>query len=46
MPRDQKRVTTPAAAVAAGADYLVIGRTITEADNPIEVVDSIVSSIS
>lgn len=43
---DQKRVTTPAAAVAAGADYLVIGRAITEADNPIEVLDSIVTSIS
>ena len=43
---DQKRVTTPAAAVAAGADYLVIGRAITEADTPIEVLDSIVTSIS
>jgi len=39
-------VTTPAAAVAAGSDYLVIGRAITEAENPIEVVDSIVTSIS
>ena len=43
---DQKRVVTPAAAVAAGADYLVIGRAIAEADNPIEVIDSIISSIS
>ncbi len=32
--------------IAAGADYLVIGRTITEADNPGEAIDSIVSSIS
>ena len=31
---DQKRVTTPAQAVAAGADYLVIGRPVVEADNP------------
>ncbi|MBV9150133.1 MAG: orotidine-5'-phosphate decarboxylase [Candidatus Eremiobacteraeota bacterium] len=31
---DQKRVTTPAQAVAAGADYLVVGRPITEADDP------------
>lgn len=42
---DQKRVTTPAEAVSKGADYLVIGRAITEADNPEEVVDEIVKSI-
>ncbi len=43
---DQKRVVTPAEAVASGADYLVIGRAITEADNPEAVVDEIVKSIS
>jgi len=43
---DQKRVTTPSEAVSKGADYLVIGRAITEADNPEEVVDGIVESIS
>lgn len=43
---DQKRVTTPAEAVSKGADYLVIGRAITEAENPEEVVDQIVDSIS
>ena len=43
---DQKRVTTPAQAVSKGADYLVIGRAITEAENPEEVVDGIVESIS
>ena len=31
---DQKRIVTPAAAVASGADYLVIGRPITGADDP------------
>lgn len=31
---DQKRVATPADAVAAGADYLVVGRPITEAGDP------------
>jgi len=31
---DQSRVTTPAQAISAGADYLVVGRPITEAENP------------
>jgi orotidine-5'-phosphate decarboxylase len=31
---DQKRVTTPAEAVANGADYLVIGRQVTRASDP------------
>jgi orotidine-5'-phosphate decarboxylase len=32
--QDQKRVATPAAAHAAGADFLVVGRSITRADDP------------
>ncbi len=31
---DQKRITTPKEAVTMGADYMVIGRPITAADNP------------
>ena len=32
---DQKRISTPAEAVAMGADYIVIGRPITGADDPV-----------
>ena len=35
---DQARVSTPAEAVAAGADYLVIGRSITQAPDPAEAL--------
>ena len=38
---DQKRITTPAEAVAAGADYLVIGRPVTRAADPIGVLRAI-----
>ncbi len=31
---DQKRTATPAGAIAAGADYLVVGRQISRADDP------------
>ena len=31
---DQKRVATPADAIASGADYLVIGRQVTRAEDP------------
>lgn len=42
---DQRRVMTPTAAIRAGSDYLVIGRPITKADNPAEVLRSINVSI-
>ena len=42
---DQKRVVTPKEAVSRGADYLVIGRAITEAPNPETVVDGIIHEI-
>ena len=42
---DQKRVMTPEKAIAAGADYLVVGRPVTEARDPKNVAESIVASI-
>ena len=42
---DQKRVATPAAAIRAGADYLVIGRPITQAADPVAAVRGILSEI-
>ena len=42
---DQKRVMTPAAAIAAGADYLVVGRPIIAAPNPKAAADAIIAEI-
>jgi orotidine-5'-phosphate decarboxylase len=44
--QDQKRVVTPSEAVSLGADYLVIGRAITESKNPEGVVGEIILSIT
>ena len=38
---DQRRITTPAEAVASGADYIVVGRPITGADNPTQAAKAI-----
>lgn len=38
---DQKRVTTPAMAVRAGSDYLVVGRPITKASDPLAAARAI-----
>src|SRR6195256_6850442 len=43
---DQKRIMTPARAIAAGADYLVVGRPILEASDPKAAADAIVAEIS
>jgi len=42
---DQKRIATPSAAVAMGADRLVIGRPITRAADPAAAVDDIVAEL-
>jgi orotidine-5'-phosphate decarboxylase len=43
---DQKRIMTPAEAIEVGVDYLVIGRPITKAENPQNVLQSINSSLT
>ena len=43
---DQKRVMTPTQAIHAGADYLVVGRPIRDADNPKAAADQIQTEIA
>lgn len=43
---EQKRITGPKTAIEAGADFLVIGRPVIEAPDPIAVVDDILGQIS
>ncbi len=42
---DQVRIATPGEAIRAGADYLVVGRPITEAPDPAAAADSIVAEM-
>ena len=44
-PGDQKRIMTPSKAIAAGADYLVVGRPVVESGDPKAVADAIVAEI-
>ena len=43
---DQKRIMTPARAIAAGADYLVVGRPITSVADPKSAADAIQAEIA
>jgi len=43
---DQSRVMTPAQAKAAGSNYLVIGRPITQADDPLDALKNIQQELS
>src|SRR5450631_2243670 len=43
---DQKRIMTPARAIAAGADYLVVGRPVLEASDPKAAADAIQAEIA
>ena len=43
---DQRRVVTPAEAVAFGADFLVVGRPVTQAKDPVAAAKAIMDEIS
>src|SRR6187402_903030 len=43
---DQKRIMTPALAIAAGADHLVVGRPILEAPDPKAAAEAIIAEIA
>jgi orotidine-5'-phosphate decarboxylase len=43
---DQKRIMTPAAAIKAGSDYLVVGRPITGAADPKAAAEAIVREVA
>ena len=44
-PGDQRRVVTPGDALAAGSDYLVMGRSITGASDPAAAVQQVLASV-
>ena len=42
---DQKRIATPSSAIKDGADYIVLGRAVTKAENKIEAIEKIYKEI-
>jgi orotidine-5'-phosphate decarboxylase len=42
---DQRRIVSPAQAIEQGSDYLVIGRPITQAENPMQMLQKINQSL-
>jgi orotidine-5'-phosphate decarboxylase len=44
--QDQRRTHTPAEAIGAGADYLVIGRPITQAQDPVKALEAISAEVA
>lgn len=45
LPEDQRRIMTPAKAAEAGADYIVVGRPITGAPEPLQAAKSIIEEL-
>lgn len=43
---DQKRITTPREAIELGADYIVVGRPILQANNPVEAAIKVMAELS
>jgi orotidine-5'-phosphate decarboxylase len=43
---DQVRVATPRAAIAAGADFIVVGRPVRDAADPRAAAEAIVAELS
>ena len=43
---DHKRALTPTVAIEYGADYLVVGRPVTQAQNGLEVVESLIDEVN
>ena len=44
--QDQKRIMTPKKAIDSGSDYLVIGRPITQSDDPVNTLAEINKSLT
>ena len=43
---DQKRIATPASAISDGADHIVVGRPIIQADDPVAAAKAILEELA